>query len=95
MNEKREKLDALREFLKSGPKNNSEMVCHLGITLARLRYYVKELERIGDVVDGTHPRKHGFAVVLENIADLGVGQRFAVEQDFAAVDGNQPGDHVD
>ena len=29
------------------------------------------------------PRKHCLAVVLEHIADLGIGERFAVEQDLA------------
>ena len=30
------------------------------------------LQRVGDVVDGAHPREHRLAVVLEHVADLGV-----------------------
>lgn len=73
--EKREKLDVLREFLKSGPKNNSEMVCHLGITLARLRYYVKELERIGDVVIEYRPNRTGKPNVIAHITAQGRGKQ--------------------
>jgi hypothetical protein len=35
------------------------------------------------------------AVVLEHVADLGLGQALAVEQDLAGVERDQPGDHVD
>ena len=54
-----------------------------------------ELQRIRDVVDRAHPREHRLAVVLEHVADLGLGERLAVEQDLAGVDRDQAGDHVD
>ena len=50
--------------------------------------FASEFQRVGDVVDGAHPREHGFAVVLKHITDIGVFERFAIEQDLSAVDGN-------
>ena len=44
-----------------------------------------EAALVGDVVDGAHPGEERLAVVLEHVADLGVGQRFAVEQFLARV----------
>ena len=32
---------------------------------------------------------------LKDVADFGVFERFAIEQDFSRVNWNQPGDHVD
>ena len=54
-----------------------------------------QLQGIGDVVDGAQPGEHGIAVVLEHVADLGLGQRLAVEQDLPGIDGDEAGDHVD
>ncbi|MNN49510.1 hypothetical protein D3C81_1640380 [compost metagenome] len=62
---------------------------HLGLAAAL------QQERIGDVVDGPHPREHRLAVVLEHVANARVLERLAVEQDLAPVDRNQPRDHVD
>src|SRR5690606_18850557 len=45
--------------------------------------------------DGAHPREHRFAVVLEHVADLGVLERLAIEQDLARIDWYKARDHVD
>jgi hypothetical protein len=52
-------------------------------------------QRIGDIVEGAKPGKHGFAIVLEHVAELDLVERLAVEQDFTGIDWKQPGDHVD
>ena len=54
-----------------------------------------QLERILDIVDRAQPGKQRFAIVLEYVAELDVAQRLAVEQNFAGIGRNEPGDHVD
>ena len=54
-----------------------------------------QLERILDVVDRAQPRKQRLAIILEHVAELDVAQRLAVEQDFAGIGRDEPGDHVD
>ena len=59
------------------------------------RRHLHHLQRIGNIVEGAHPRKQRLAVVLEHVAELDLRQQHAVEQDLAFVDRNEPGDHVD
>ncbi len=57
--------------------------------------HLHQLERIVDVVERAQPGKQRLAIVLEHVAELDLAQRLAVEQDFAGIDRDQPGDHVD
>ena len=60
----------------------------------RLRH-AHQLERILDVLERAQPGEQRLAVVLEHVAELDLAQRLAVEQDFAGIGRDQPGDHVD
>src|SRR5262249_25826412 len=54
-----------------------------------------QLERILDVVDRAQPRKQRLAIVLEDVAELGLAQRLAAEKNLAGIAGDETGNQVD